>query len=314
MQNDKLEFLWAQRYRPTTIADCILPDALKTTFQGIASGERVPSLLLTGGAGVGKTTVAMALCDEVGADWILINASNENGIDTLRTKVSQFATTVSFTGAKKVVVLDEADSMTPNMQTGLRAFVEDVSKNTTFILTANYKNKIIEPLQSRFTPIDFKIKSSEKPQLAAQFMRRAGQILDLENVTYDKRVLAEIIQKHFPDFRRILNELQRYGVNGSIDTGALANQEATTLTDLLKSLKAKKFQEVRKWVAQNSDIETTTLYHEMYVQLSELVEPKCIPDVVLILARYGYQDAFVVDHEINTVAALVELMQAVVWK
>lgn len=314
IDHDKQEFLWCQKYRPQKVEDCILPESLKTTFLDFAKQDRLPSLLLTGSSGTGKTTVARALCNETGSDWMLINASNDNGIDVLRTRINQYASTVSLTGAKKVVILDEADSLTPAAQTALRAFVEDVSKNATFILTANYKNRIIPALQSRFTPIDFQIKTAEKPKLAAEFMRRAFKILNEEKVEYDRKVVAEIISRHFPDFRRILNELQRYSSNGKIDTGIFANLEQESIAELVKALKAKQFGTVRKWVAMNADIDTAKLFRDLYDGASENVEPRSIPELILILAKYQYQDAFVVDKEINTMAALCEVMRDVHWK
>jgi DNA polymerase III delta prime subunit len=313
IEHDKLEFLWSQKYRPQKVADCILPDDLKAKFQAIASGDRVPSMLLTGTAGVGKTTIAKALCMEAGAEYMLINASNENGIDTLRTKIAQFASTVSFFGAKKVIILDEADSLTGPAQTALRAFVEDVSKNTTFILTANYKNKIIEPLRSRFPPIEFRIKASDKPQLAGDFMKRAEIILKQEKIEYDKRVLVEVISKFFPDFRRILNELQHHSATGTLDPGILTADSVESFRDLIKALKANKFNDVRKWVAQNAD-DSDSLYSRLYDISITQMEPASIPELILILAKYQHQEAFVKDKELNTMAAMVEIMRSVRWK
>lgn len=314
IDHDKLEFLWVQKYRPHKIDDCILPTALKADFAAMTEKDRLPSLLLSGSPGTGKTTVARALCEEIGADWIIINASNESGIDTLRVKISQYASTVSFSGAKKVVILDEADALTGAAQGALRAFVEDVSKNCGFILTCNYKNKIIPALQSRFTPIDFKIQSSEKPKLAAQFMKRAEIILENEGIEFDKRVIAELIQKHFPDFRRILNELQRYSSTGKIDTGILTNMSSDSFSELVRLLKTRKFVDVRKWVSQNSDTDPAKLFKDFYDHSLEMFDPKCIPEIILILAKYGYQDAFVIDKEINIMAAFVEIMREAVWK
>lgn len=309
ISNDPNEFLWAQKYRPRKIEECILPAELKSTFQEYAKGERLPSLLLAGSAGVGKTTVAMALCDEVGADWLLINGSNENGIDVLRTKITAFASTVSFDQSKKVVIIDEADGLNPNsVQPALRSFAEEFSKNCTFILTCNYKNRIIPALQSRFTPIDFKVPNKEKASLALQFMRRSEEILDIEKVTYDKKVLAQIIQKHFPDFRRVLGELQRYSVSGTIDSGIFHDMSDDSFNDLIRSMKDKKYNDVRKWVAQNSDIDSVKLFSDLYNKASVKMNPKSIPEFVLILAKYSYQAAFVADHELNIMACLTEVM------
>lgn len=309
ISQDPQEFLWAQKYRPRKISECILPAELKATFQEYAAADRLPSLLLTGGAGVGKTTVAMALCEEVGADWLMINGSSENGIDILRTKITAFASTVSFdVGAKKVVIIDEADGLSSFTQPALRSFAEEFSKNCTFILTCNYKNKIIPALQSRFVPIDFKIQNKEKPALAMSFMKRAEEILKIEGIEYEKKVLAEIIQKYFPDFRRVLGELQRYSVSGKIDSGIFHNLSDNSFNELLKALKDKKYNDVRKWCSQNSDNDSVKLFGDLYHKASEKMQPKSIPELVLIIAQYSYQSAFVADHEINNMACLTEIM------
>ena len=312
---DPNEFLWAQKYRPKKISECILPQELKDTFQEYAQGERLPHMLLSGSAGIGKTTVAKALCDEVGADWMLINGSNENGIDVLRTKITAFASTVSFEDAKKVVIIDEADFLNANsIQPALRSFAEEFSKNCTFILTCNYKNRIIPSLQSRFTPIEFKIPNKEKASMALQFMKRAEEILKIEGVEYEKKVLAEIINKHFPDFRRVLGELQRYSVSGKIDSGIFTNLTEDSFNGLIESLKAKKYSEVRKWVAQNSDVDSVKLFSDLYNKASAKMVPKSIPELVLILGKYSYQAAFVADHEINNMACLTEVMLQCEWQ
>ena len=314
IDHDKKEFLWSQKYRPKKIEDCILPHSMKEDFQSMAEKDFLPSLLLSGSPGTGKTTVAKALCDQCNVDWMIINASNDNGIDTLRGTISQYASTVSFEGRQKMIILDEADSLTGPAQTALRSFIESVSKNCGFILTANYKNRVIPALQSRFTPIDFKIPSAEKPKLAAQFMKRTEQILEIENIEYDKRIIAELIQKYFPDFRRILNELQRYSSTGKIDTGILSNLSADSFGELVKAMKDKKFVDVRKWIAKNSDVDSSKLFKDFYDLTVELFDPSCIPEIILILARYQYQDAFVADHEINNMAAMVEIMGNAKWK
>lgn len=309
ISQDPQEFLWAQKYRPKKISECILPQELKATFEEYAKGERLPHMLLSGSAGIGKTTVAKALCDEVGADWMLINGSNENGIDVLRTKIAAFASTVSFDASKKVVIIDEADFLNANsIQPAMRSFAEEFSKNCTFILTCNYKNRIIPSLQSRFTPIEFKIPNKEKAPMALAFMKRAEEILKIEGVEYEKAVLAEIIQKHFPDFRRVLGELQRYSVSGKIDKGIFVNLSEDSFNELIKSLKDKKFNDVRKWVAQNSDIDSVKLFNDLYNKLPSKLVARSMPELVLIVAQYSYQAAFVADHEINNMACLTEIM------
>ena len=314
ISTDPAEFLWCQKYRPKKISECILPAELKATFQEYASGERLPSLLLAGSAGVGKTTVAKALCDDVGADWIMINGSMDSGIDVLRNKITSFASTVSFEDTKKVVIIDEADYLpAASTQPALRSFAEEFSKNCTFILTCNYKNRIIPALQSRFTPIEFRIPNSEKAPLAMSFMKRAEEILKIEGVDYEKKVLAEIIQKHFPDFRRILNELQRYSVSGKIDSGIFQNLGEENFATLITALKDKKFNDVRKWSAQNSDTDSVKLFSDLYNKASVKMQPKSIPELVLILAQYSYQSAFVADHELNNMACLTEVMMKCEW-
>jgi DNA polymerase III delta prime subunit len=314
ISQDPNEFLWVQKYRPKKISECILPAELKSTFQEYANGERLPSLLLAGGAGVGNTTVAKALCDEVGADWIMINGSMDSGIDTLRNEIRTFASSVSFDSSKKVVIIDEADYLPPaSTQPALRSFAEEFSKNCTFILTCNYKNRIIPALQSRFTPIEFKIPNSEKAPMAMQFMKRATEILELEGIEYEKKVLAEIIQRHFPDFRRILNELQRYSVSGKIDSGIFKNLGEESFDDLVKFLKEKKFNEVRKWVTQNADMDSVKLFSDLYHKASVKMQPKSIPELVLILGKYSYQAAFVADQELNNMACLTEIMMGCEW-
>ncbi len=315
ISHDPNEFLWVQKYRPKKIADCILPDDLKETFQAIADGDRIPTLLLAGGPGIGKTTVAKALCEEVGADWIMINGSEESGIDVLRTKIRAFASTVSMYDTKKVVIVDESDYLNPNStQPALRMATEEFSKNCTFIFTCNFKNRIIAPLQSRCSVYDFKIKNADKPKLAMQFMKRVEQILEQEGVEYDKKVVAEIIQRHFPDFRRVLNELQRYSATGKIDSGILFNLSDENFNELVGYLKEKKYTSVRKWVAQNVDIDSVKLFSDLYTRASERMNPKSVPDLVLILAKYQYNAAFVADQEINMMAALTEIMLQVAWK
>lgn len=305
------EFLWVEKYRPKTIEDCVLPDELKTTFQKFVEKGEIPNLLLTGSAGVGKTTVARAMLEQIGADYIVINGSMNGNIDTLRNEILQFASSVSFTGSRKYVILDEADYLNANStQPALRNFMEEFSRNCGFILTCNFRNRIIEPLHSRCSVVEFKISKADLPRLAAQFFKRVLGILDGNGVKFDKAVVAELIQRHLPDWRRVLNELQRYSVNGTIDTGIFANHGASAFADLVDILKMKKFGEMRKWVGENSDMDSTTLFRKFYDTAYEKVNPKSIPELVLIIAKYQYQAAFVADHEINTAAFLTEVMMA----
>ena len=309
------EFLWVEKYRPQTIDDCILPDSLKKTFKEFISSGQLPNFLFCGTAGVGKTTVAKALCNEIGAEFLLINGSEESGIDVLRTKIKSFASTVSLTDSKKVVILDEADYLNANStQPALRGFIEEFSNNCRFIFTCNFKNRIIEPLHSRCSVIEFKIDNKDKQQIAANFFKRAAGILKEQNIEFDPKVVAEVVTKHFPDYRRILNELQRYSVAGKIDSGILVNLSQESFRELVGFLKEKKFGDVRKWVAKNSDIETTQLFKELYDNSVEFLEPSTIHHLVLILADYQYKAAFVADHELNTTAAMVEIMMQCKFK
>lgn len=304
-------FLWVEKYRPHKIADCILPGALKNTFQQFVNDQTVPNLLLTGGPGVGKTTVAMAMLDELGADYIKINGSLRGGIDTLRNDIESYASTVSFSGGRKYVILDEADYLNANStQPALRGFIEDYSKTCGFILTCNFKNRIIGPLHSRVSVVEFKIGPKEKAKLASDFMKRVCKILELEKVEFDKKVVSEVILKHFPDWRRVLNELQRYSrqQGGNIDTGILAQVVDLDMKELLPALKAKDFKTMRKWVAQNSNVDQAVLYRNLYENAYEIIKPESIPMLVIYLADYQYKAAFVVDAEINLAAALTQIM------
>ena len=309
------QYLWVERYRPTTIDECVLPAEMKATFKEFIDSGELPNFLFAGGAGVGKTTVAKALCNEVGAEYLFINGSEESGIDVLRGKIKNFASSVSLTDAKKVVILDEADYLNPNStQPALRGFIEEFSNNCRFIFTCNFKNRIIEPLHSRCAVVEFKIDNTEKPKVAAQFFKRALMILKTEGIEHDPKVVAELINKHFPDYRRVLNELQRYSVSGKIDSGVLVNVGEESYAALVKSLKTKAFNEVRTWVGKNSDIESTELFRKLYDKSIDLMEPASIPQLVLILAEYQFKAAFVADREINTMAALTEIMAQVKFK
>jgi DNA polymerase III delta prime subunit len=303
------QYLWVEKYRPSKIDECILPKNLKETFKQFIQTGELPNFLFCGTAGVGKTTVAKALCNEIGAEYLLINGSEESGIDVLRTKIKSFASTVSLTDSKKVIILDEADYLNPNStQPALRAFIEEFSNNCRFIFTCNFKNRIIEPLHSRCAVVDFKIENTEKQEIAAAFFKRTMGILKAENVEADQKVVAELVTKHFPDWRRVLNELQRYSVSGKIDSGILVNMTEDSFKELLKNMKEKNFTEVRKWVAKNGDSETINIFRQLYDTASANMEPNSIPQLVLILADYQYKAAFVADHELNLMAALTEVM------
>ena len=302
------QLLWTEKYRPKKIEDCILPDRLKTPFQEYVNQGKIPNLLLSGGAGVGKTTVAKAMCEEIGCDVMVINGSDESGIDTFRVKIKNFASSMSLAGGRKVIIIDEADYLNPNStQPALRNAIEEFASNCSFIFTCNFKNRIIDPLHSRCAVIDFQLKSNEKSQMAAQFFKRIQQVLQSENVEYDDKVIAELVKKHFPDFRRVINELQRYSQFGKIDTGILAQIVDVSINDIIKFVKEKDFGAIRKWVASN-DVDTTTFFRKLYDNLYEALKPQSIPQAVLILADYQYKQAFVADQEINTVACLTELM------
>lgn len=311
------EFLWVQKYRPRTVADTILPKDLKDTFQKFVDDKNVPNLLLAGRAGVGKTTIARAMLDELGADYIVINGSMNGNIDTLRVDIQNFASTVSFTGGRKYVILDEADYLNANStQPALRNFMEEFSKNCGFILTCNFVNRIIEPLHSRCSVVNFTINTSDRPKLAAQFFKRTLGILDAEGVQYEQKAIAELINSHFPDWRRVLNELQRYAATGRIDSGILRNKSSETIDQLIGHMKSKSFSEARKWVAENSDIDSATLYRSLYDVLPVKVNStSSVADAIIILAEYEYKEAFVANPEINRMAAIITLMAEISdWK
>lgn len=308
MNND---FLWVAKYAPKTIEDCILPETTKKTFQDFLNKGEIPNMLLAGPPGIGKTTVAKALCNELGVDVYVINGSDEGRfLDTVRNNAKNFASTVSLssTAKHKVVIIDEADNTGNDVQLLLRAFVEEFAGNCRFIFTCNYKNKIIEPLHSRCAVVEFGIKGKDKAKLAGSFFKRLQQILDTERVEYDEKVLAELVSKYFPDFRRVLNECQRYSVGGRIDSGILAAFSDVAVNDLIQNLKEKNFPEVRKWVVSNLDNDVTVLMRRIYDSLYNALENNSIPAAVLVLAKYQYQSAFVADQEINMLACLTELM------
>jgi DNA polymerase III delta prime subunit len=313
--NNANQYLWVERYRPSTIDECILPESMKKTFKEFINSGELPNFLFCGGAGVGKTTIAKALCNEVGAEYLFINGSEESGIDVLRSKIKNFASSVSLTDAKKVVILDEADYLNANStQPALRGFIEEFSNNCRFIFTCNFKNRIIGPLHSRCAVVEFKIENKDKPKIAAAFYRRVLDILSQENIEADGKVVAELITKYFPDYRRILNELQRYSVSGKIDAGLLVNVGDESYAELIKHLKAKNFTEARKWVAKNSDADTVEVFRTLYDKASEVIEVSSIPQLVLILADYQYKAAFVADKEINMMAAFIEIMSEMKFK
>jgi DNA polymerase III delta prime subunit len=308
MINDNDMLLWCERYRPKTIEECILPEAQKKPFQEYVNKKEIPNMILSGSAGVGKTTVARAMCEEIESDYILINGSDESGIDTLRVKVKGFASSVSLMGGRKVIIIDEADYLTPAAQAAFRGVIEEFSGNCSFIFTCNFKNRIIAPLHSRCAVIDFKLVNGQKAKMATDFMKRVEYILNTEKIQYDPKVIAQLITKFFPDYRRVLNELQRYSVSGKIDIGILANVSDTKLNELIAFIKDKNFKEVRKWVAQNADNDTHRIMREFYDKIYDILKPENIPLAVVLLGKYQYQAAFVADQEINLMAFMTEIM------
>ena len=303
-------FLWVEKYRPRTINTCILSEEHKKYFANLVKNGEIQNLLLCGSAGTGKTTVARALCEELNSDYIIINGSEESGIDVLRTKIKQFASTVSFTGNTKVVILDEADYLNPNStQPALRGFIEEFASNCRFIFTCNFKNRIIAPLHSRCAIVEFKIPKAEKQKIAIEFFNRIISILEEESITFDKKVVARVIEKHFPDFRRVLNELQKYGQSGSIDEGVLINLADANLQELIEALKDKDWKKMRLWVVNNLDNDPATLFRKIYDSIVPLTNQ--VPQLVLTIADYQYKAAFVSDQEINLVACLTEIMASV---
>ena len=305
------DFIWVEKYRPKTIDDCILPESIKKTFREFLSQGEIPNLLLAGPPGIGKTTVAKCLCEQLGADYYVINGSDEGRfLDTVRNQAKNFASTVSLTSESKhkVIIIDEADNTTSDVQLLLRANIETFYKNCRFIFTCNYKNKIIEPLHSRCSVIDFGISRQDKPSIAAQFFSRINHILEQENVKSDRKVIVQLVSKHFPDWRRVLNELQRYSASGTIDTGILVQLDNINVTELVGYLTNKQFPNVRKWIVQNLDNDSNAILRSVYDSIYESMKPKSIPEAVLIIAKYQYQSAFVADQEINLLAALTEIM------
>mgnify|MGYP001157146610 FL=1 len=303
------DILWVEKYRPQTIQDCILPNTIKDSLQEFVDKNHVPNLLLSGGAGIGKTTSAVALCKETNSDYIIINGSEESGIDLLRSKLDQYCSSVSMTGGRKVVIIDEADYLNPSStQPAMRGFIERFSANCSFIFTCNFKNRIIEPIHSRCAVIDYKIAKKDSPVIASSFFKRICTILEGEGVKYNQQVLIELVNKYFPDFRRCLNELQRYSVSGEIDSGILVNISDQSIEDLMNLLKDKKFNDMRKWVAENLDNDPTKIFKKLYEALNTKVQENSIPQVVITLADYQYKSAFVADQELNMVACLTEVM------
>ena len=308
-------FLWVEKYRPTTIDACILPNSLKGSFSEFVKDKHIPNLILSGGPGVGKTTVAKAMVEEIGATWMMINGSEESGIDVLRTKIKNFASTVSLEGGRKYIILDESDYLNPqSTQPALRGFMEEFHKNCGFILTCNYKNRLIEPLHSRCSVVDFIIPKSDKPKLASDFFSRVQTILKNESIKFDQKAVVELNIKHFPDWRRVLNELQRYSASGQIDAGILVNLSEVNINELMESLKKQEFTNVRKWIVNNLDNDPVRIFRRFYDSLYDHIDKSTIPHAVVILAEYSYKSAFVADQEINLLACMTEIMAQVKFK
>ena len=308
--------LWVEKYRPKTIEDCILPESIKKTLRDVVSQNKIPNMMFTGTSGIGKTTAARAICNETQADYLIINGSDEGRmIDTLRTKLTQFCSTISLSGSRKVVIIDEADYMNADsVQPAMRNFTERFADNCSFIFTCNYKNRIIEPIHSRCAVIDFSLKNGEKQVIAARFMKRVEGILTDESIDYDKEVIAKLVLKHFPDFRRVLNELQRYSTSGEINSGVLANIKEMNLKELIDSLREKNFSKMRQWVVANVDNDPATVYRKIYDELYNVVDKGSIPQAVLTIAEYQYKSAFVADQELNMTACLTEIMKECQFK
>ena len=306
--------IWVEKYRPKAVADCVLPKSLKAAFTNIVKDGKIPNMLFCGSAGTGKTTVAKAICNELDLDYIIINGSMDANMELLRTKIKQFASTVSFGNQSKVIILDEADYLNPQVQASLRGFIEEFSGNCRFILTCNFKNRIIEPLHSRCSGYDFSIPKGERPTLAGEIFARSCYILDQESIPYNKAAVAQLIEKHFPDFRRVLNEMQRYSISGEIDAGILVNSNDQNIKAVVELLKNKDFGGMRKWVADNMDMESHVIFRALYDNSNEYIEPNSIPQLVITLGEYQYKAQLVADVELNTVACLTELMAQLQWK
>ena len=303
------KFLWVEKYRPTKVDECILPSNLKQTFKEFVKQKTIPNLILSGGAGVGKTTIANAMINEIGATSMMINGSEESGIDVLRTKIKNFASTSSLEGGRKYLILDESDYLNPqSTQPALRGFMEEFHKNCGFILTCNYKNRLIPPLHSRCSVVDFIIPNEQKPKLASKFFARVGDILNSEKIEFEPKAVAELMNKFFPDWRRVLNELQRYSVSGKIDAGVLVNISESNINELMQSLKDKEFTNVRKWIVHNLDNDAVRIFRRVYDSLYDYMDGSTIPHVVVILAEYQYKASFVSDQEINLLACMTEIM------
>lgn len=309
------DLLWVEKYRPSTIGECILTDDLKQPFQTYVDNGNIPNLLLAGGAGMGKTTVAKAMCNEIGADYLVVNGSQETGIDLLRVKLDNYCSSISLRGGRKVVIIDEADYLNPqSTQPALRGFIEQYAKNCSFIFTCNFPNRLIEPIHSRCSVINFKITKKDQPKIASEFLKRCTHILKDNNIGFSEKTVAELIIKHFPDFRRIINELQKFSTFGEINEGILSNNYDQQFGVLLAALKSKKFNDVRKWVSDNSDHDPKLLYRKIYDNIEQHLEPASLANVILLLADYQYKAAFVSDHELNLTACLLEIMVEGVWK
>jgi DNA polymerase III delta prime subunit len=303
------EYLLCEKYRPHSVEECILPDRIKSVFQEYVNTENIPNLMLTGPAGCGKTTIAKAMCEQLGLNHLFINSSEERGIDMLRTKIKGYASTVSLTGGRKVIILDEADYLTPEAQAGLRGAIEEFSENCSFIFTCNFKARLIDALHSRCAVVDFGLKGDEKPKMASKMFKRLEQILTTEGITYDKAVIVKLVERYFPDYRRLLNELQRHSVSGSIDAAVVSQLDSVrSLGDLIKALKEKDFSAMRKWVVANSDMDPSRIYQEIYDGMQHFLKPESMPYVIVTVAKYQYQQAFVASSEINLVACLTEIM------
>jgi DNA polymerase III delta prime subunit len=305
---DVSNLIWVEKYRPKTLSDCILPIDLTTIFNGMVKEGKMPNMLFYGKAGTGKTTVARALAQDLGMDSMLINCSEDNGIDTLRVKIRQYASTVSLSGNGKLIILDEFDYATTAVQTGLRGAIEEFANNCRFVLTCNYKTRVIDPLHSRCTGVDFTVPSQEKAQIATAIMKRIEYILEKESISYEKSVLANLIKKHFPDIRRIINELQKYSSSGKIDIGILSQGSSESYKELIGYMKNKDFASCRKWIVQNIDLNTADFFKKLYTEMYTSLKPNSVPQAILIIAEYQYKSSFAADQEINTMAMVVQLM------